>query len=101
MQKLPEWLIVEYARVLVGEIYPEIRALAVKYFPEEKKILTICYLDREANEDDYEMLYVAASEMFSSHGPEYIVDAEVECVYSGEPFDKLDSLDGFIYARRE
>ena len=101
MQKLPDWLIVEYVRVLVGKIYPEIRAIVAKYFSEEKMLLTRCYLDREPNKDDYEMLNIATDQIVAGRGFKYIAEAEVECVCSDKLFKDLDTLDGFIYARRE
>jgi hypothetical protein len=101
MRKLPGRLIAEYVRVLVGKIYPEIRAIVGQYFPEEKKLLTRCYLDREPNEDDYEMLNVVAAELISGPCSEYIAEAEVECVCSDKRFKDIETLDGFIYARRE
>jgi len=80
IKMLPDWLRSNFSRVLLGEIYTSIRAIAVKYSFEEKKLLTRCYLDREAVEDDYETMAIANTEIFAAVGPNLIIDSDMECV---------------------
>lgn len=98
---LPNWLRSNFSRVLLGEIYPEIRAIAVKYDSKDKLLLTRCYLDRAPLEEDFEAMEIANTEIFAAVGTGLIVNSEVECFFSNKPFKMLDPLDGFVYARKE
>jgi hypothetical protein len=98
---LPDWLRSNFSRVLLGEIYPAIRAIAVQYSSEDKILLTRCYLDREPVEEDFETMEIANTEIFAAVGADLIVGSKVECFSSDKPFNMIDPLDGFIYARKE
>ena len=82
---------------LFGMIYPAIRAIAVG-FEGLKKLKIIYYLDREPNENDYENLSIVSSEVCAD-----IDFSEVEelCIFSMEPFSKLDNLTSWVYMRKE
>lgn len=82
---------------LLGQIYPSIRGIAIGFSGTEKLKL-VCYLDREPDEEDYENIslvttYICADIKFSK--------AEEICIYSKEPFRNLDSLNAWVYMRKE
>jgi hypothetical protein len=84
-------------RALWGMIYPAIRAIAVG-FEGTKKLKVIYYLDKEPSEEDYENISEVTTEVCAD-----INFAEVEevCIYTTEPFSKLDNLNSWVYIRRE
>lgn len=98
---IPDWLVLSLSRVLLGEIYPNIRAIALKYTIEKKHLVIRYYLDREPTDFDYESIDIVAMELSSGSAGVYFDKCDVECIYSAEPKGKLEPLDGFIYARRE
>lgn len=100
IKKIPDWLIHCIRIALLGEIYPQIRAIAVRY-TLDKTLLIRYYLDREPTEMDYESISVVETGVFSAAGEQNIVRSELECVYSDAILGSLDCLDGLIYARRE
>lgn len=101
MKILPSWLHRWICAALIGEIYPEIRAIAIK-FSEEHELLIRYYLDREPTEDDYDSVDMLISEVLAhTSNASEITYQKGECIFSKEHMRKLDYLDGFIYARRE
>jgi len=98
---LPDWLILYFNRVLLGEIYPKLRAVALQYSSGSRYLLIRYYLDRKPTDFDYESISVVEATFGSSLGGQYYYNCDLECVYSTDPMGKLDCLDGFIYARRE
>jgi hypothetical protein len=100
-KKLPDWLIVSVWRSLLGEIYPSIRAIAIGLF-DEKLLSIVCYLDHPPTEEDKENMDIVATNISASVTfQNKISNIDVLCQYSQLPFKELDSLDGFIYCRRE
>lgn len=83
-------------RAILGEIYVEIRAIAIGF--ESKKLTIICYLDRMPINDDYESLSNISGQILADIDFETV---EEKCVFSNEPFSNLDRLESFIYARKE
>jgi hypothetical protein len=83
-------------RAILGEIYAEIRAIAVGF--DSKKLTIICYLDRMPIEDDYENLSNISGQILADIDFETV---EEKCVFSKDLLSELDSLDSFIYARKE
>ena len=83
-------------RAILGEIYVEIRAIAIGF--DSKKLTVICYLDRIPIEDDYENLSNIVGQIVADIDFETV---EEKCVFSQDLLSKLDSLDSFIYARKE
>jgi hypothetical protein len=99
--RLPEWLILWIWRALLGEIYSNIRAIAVS-FSEDKELRLRYYMDRVPTEFDRKSLgYVITSVLSDTSSNEDIRSVKEECEYSDRPIGELDSLDGFVYARRE
>lgn len=90
-------VLISIQRALWGMIYPEIRAIAVGY-EGTKKLKVIYYMDREPNEDDYENISEVTTEICAD-----IDFQEVEelCIYTDEPFSKLDNLVSWVYMRKE
>ena len=101
MLNIPAWLYIWISQALVGEIYPEVRAIVVK-FGNDNKLLLRCYFDREPTEDDFENFDSVLSEVYAQTSSDAeISDLQCETVYSEAPFKDLDFLDGCVYARRE
>lgn len=100
-KKLPEWLMFWIWKALLGEIYPEIRAIAVK-FTDERELTIRYYLDREPIEDDYESISCVVTNILSNTSSnEEISAVKEEIFFSRDVIRNLNILDGLIYARRE
>lgn len=101
MNKIPQWLKLELQRVLIGEIYPSIRAIAVAC-KESKKLTVRYYLDREPTEGDLESLSMVLTQLeASSTSGEQFDDVIAECRFSSLLLRDVDVMDGLVYARRE
>ncbi|PCJ16575.1 MAG: colicin [Candidatus Cloacimonadota bacterium] len=98
-KKLPDWLRLCASLALLGEIYPNIRMVALKLV--NKTLILRYYLDREPTEYDFDSIEVVEMEISSLTTRDEILHSNVECLYSNLPIGKLDYLDGAIYARRE
>ena len=86
---------------LLGAIYPSIRAIAIGYDVDRKRLLMRWYLDRLPNDDDFEEMEIVACE-FGSSGPELNIKTfDIECVHSKDFIRDMDPLDGFLYHRKE
>ena len=96
-----ETIIASARRALWGQIYPAIRQIAVRYDPKEKLILLRYYLDRPPKEDDYESVRMVMGELVASFDMSNFQTEREVCIYSTAPPNKLDPLDGILYARRE
>lgn len=90
-------LILSGSRALLGQIYPEIRAISAGIL--EKKLFIKCYLDRPVNNDDYENLN-EISAMILGDFPEIDKTDEI-CEYNMSPFNQLDPLSGWLYMKKE
>lgn len=98
---LPYWLIALFRIALLGEIYPNIRAIAVGY-SEGGDVLIRYYLDREPTEFDLESIEIVATNFDALGGKEqHINKIDVQCVHALGVKGDLDSLSGFLYSRRE
>ena len=101
MKILPTWLHRWICAALIGEIYPEIRAIVVG-FSEENELLIRYYLDREPIEDDYDSVDMLISEVLANtSSASEITYYKGECIFSKEHMSELNQLDELIYARRE
>lgn len=54
-KQLPDWLVACFRIALLGEIYPNIRAIAVKY-RGDSTLLIRYYLDRQPTDFDFERI---------------------------------------------
>ena len=99
--RLPGWLILWLWQALLGEIYPNIRAVAAA-FSNDRELRIRYYLDRQPTEFDHESLgYVMTRVLSEASSNEEIRSIKEECVYSILPMGELDVLDGIVFARRE
>lgn len=84
----------------MGEIYPAIRAIAIAL--NENGVLTMKYhLDRIHGEGDVEAAEVIATNISSAVGAVMIKEINIAFECSNLRVGELDSLDGFVYCRRE
>jgi len=98
---LPDWLMLWLWRALLGEIYPNIRAIAAS-FSEDKELRVRFYLDRPPIEFDYESLAdIVGLVLSNASSNEDIRSVKEECEYSTITQGELNALGGLVYARRE
>ena len=86
---------------LLGEVYPDVRAIAYSYNSDRKFFLIRFYLNREPTEDDYENVSVVMTEFISHFRYSEFDEIKEECMYSNLPKAALDALDGFVYSSKE
>ncbi|WP_175234150.1 colicin [Achromobacter mucicolens] len=99
--QLPDWLIACFRIALLGEIYPNIRAIAVGYH-EGGFVLIRYYLDRQPIDYDFESIEVVATNLDALGGKKRDINKiDVQCVYADGIQGALEALSGFIYSRRE
>lgn len=100
-RKLPDWLRLWFQGALIGEVYPQIRAIEVTY-SEANELTVRYYLDREPTDFDFESLSMVVSLVLSNTSSSAeISSVREECVYSNLPKSKFVSIGSFVYARRE
>ena len=100
--RLPDWLILLLWQGLIGEIYPEIRAISVGLSKDTHRLLIRYYLDRTPIDFDFESIDVVAFNISAALGLNSIIShIDVDCTFATDPVVKLDALNGFIYCRRE
>ena len=93
-------IVLSLANGTIGEIYPAIRQISFRYNKEKKALYLLVYLDREPREDDYETARYISGNVFGDYWG-FFESIQEECIYSTAPQNKLDPLDGILYARRE
>lgn len=99
--KLPDWLIACFRVALLGEIYSNIRAIAIGY-NDGGEVLIRYYLDREPTEFDLESIEIVATNFDALGGKGQEIDKiDVQCKHAEGAKRSLDPLSGFIYFRRE
>lgn len=99
--KLPNWLILWVWQALIGEIYPEIRAIALR-FDSGKNLLIRYYIDREPTENDFESIECVMTNILAhTSSNNDIKSIQDEVIFSVEKMSDLNILDGLVYARRE
>ncbi len=99
--QLPDWLVLWVWQALIGEISPEIRAIALRY-DADRNLLLRYYFDREPTENDVEGIECVITNIFAhTSSDEKIKNIEEEAFFSKERMADLDVLDGLVYARRE
>ncbi|MEO1568236.1 MAG: colicin [Pseudomonadota bacterium] len=101
--KIPSWLYHDFWSVLfAGEVYPQMRAIAVSFDENVGRVLARFYFDREPTEFDCEAVDIILSLLAAKYGGKSNVrKIDEECVYSNSLIKDLDSLDGFVFTRRE
>ena len=100
-KQIPDWLILWIWNSLLGEIYPNIRAIAVAFSPDRELTMRY-YLDRNPTDFDRESIADVMGNIFANTSSAHdIKSCKEECIYSKSPVGELDALGGLIYARRE
>lgn len=86
---------------LLGEIYPEIVAIATGYDPERFELLLRYYLDRPPVDADYESISVAVSEIISdfTNGSAVFKSFREECVFCAGGVRDIPTLRAAPYER--
>lgn len=100
MADLPDWLVACFRVALLGEIYKNIRAIAVGY-NESGELLIRYYLDREPTDCDRESAEVVATNLEATITEVRLSKIDIECLYTLDFQKNLPPLSGFVYARRE
>ncbi|MDO9426996.1 MAG: colicin [Methylobacterium sp.] len=101
VDRLPHWVTALFRIALLGEIYPDIRAIAVGY-SEDGDVLIRYYLDREPTDFDRESIEIVATNFDALGGKEQRINKiDVQCIHAVEAKRYLDPLTGFIYSKRE
>mgnify|MGYP001799997501 CR=1 FL=1 len=95
--KFKDRLLLSTQKALLGMIYPDIRAVSVGHEGIEK-LKIIIYLDREPDEDDFEVVSDVAGEICSDIP---FRNVEEVCEFSAEPIPSLDKLASWVYMRKE
>ncbi len=99
--QLPDWLVACLRIALLGEIYENIRAIAIGY-KEDGDLLIQYYLDRDPCDYDWESAEIVSTNLDALGGkPHKLRKIEINCIHSTSPIGTLDALSGFVYARRE
>lgn len=100
-QKIPDWLMLWIWKALMGEIYPNIRAVAAS-FSKDRELKIRYYLDRKPKDGDFESLSMVVTHILANTSSNYDITAvKEECLYNEQKLSDLDPLDSFIYKRRE
>nr|WP_314494213.1 colicin [uncultured Pseudomonas sp.] len=100
-KNLPDWLVACFRIALLGEIYSNIRAIAVGYH-NGGSVLIRYYLDRQPTDFDLESLEVVATNLDALGGKKKKIEKiDIQCVFSKEAKKDLDPISGFVYSRRE
>jgi hypothetical protein len=100
-KKLPDWLVACFRVALLGEIYPNIRAIAVGYY-DSGFVLIRYYLDRQPTDFDLESLEIVAANLDALGGKEQAIKKiDIQCVHAEGAKRDLDPISGFLYSRRE
>jgi hypothetical protein len=97
---LPDWLWRSLGRALVGEIYPNIRAITA-HLSEEGRLDMTYYLDREATDYDTESISLIEFNISTETMSDSILAGACDIVYTLDFFKNIDFNGEVIYARRE
>ncbi|WP_221774253.1 hypothetical protein, partial [Puniceicoccus vermicola] len=101
MKSIPHWLRIWIQSALIGEIYPSIRAIAVK-FTDSKEFTLRYYLEKEPTDFDRESCSMVMTEILANtSSKEEIKKVKEECFFSDKLLRDIDVLDGLVFARRE
>jgi hypothetical protein len=98
-KKLPDWLYHSMSIALLGEIYPSIRAIAIR--PSSGNATLRYYLDREPTEFDVESIEVVATNLDACMSERLWDRIDTECVFYLGGFSELENCELLFYARRE
>lgn len=94
-----EYILAALQSALLGTEYTHIIAIVYKLDSENKTFTLRYYFDREPTEDDYENAAVATTEVISHFHADEITTISEECIYTLQPIEELDMLDGPVYIK--
>jgi hypothetical protein len=81
----------------LGAINDGLRAISFDY--NDEKIVIYGYYDREPNDEDYEVIDIAVTEILASNP--HFQNQEIILKYSNEPRSKLNFHKGLVFLRYE
>ncbi|GHV03684.1 hypothetical protein AGMMS50229_03420 [Campylobacterota bacterium] len=84
-----------------GEVYPAIRAIAYRYDPDTQHFMLRHYLDRNPLQKDYECIKNVLSKFVANFVSYQFNKVDAENHYFRDRTAEIDSLDGFVYVRKE
>lgn len=98
---LPDWLFLWAAKALIGEVYPQIRAVSVGI--DDKRKLHLCYiLNEPPTEVDYERAdEVLTNILANTSSNEEIAEVEIQCVCSKARLSSINPIGGWVYAESD
>lgn len=99
-KRIPDWFYDCARRALLGEIYSSIKAISFQFDEVNRYLKLRYYLDREVIEFDEDSIDEVATNFEAMLPIDYLLSLETECLFMGKA-SKLDSLDGFLYFRRD
>lgn len=97
--KIPEWLILRIWHALIGEIYPEIRAIVLSF--NDRDLLLRYYFDREPTEEDMENIGRVITKIRQNSSGGEIRSIEKEAILLNGKVADMDILDFPVYSRQE
>jgi hypothetical protein len=100
-KSLPDWLFLWCAKALVGEIYPELRAVSAG-LDEQRNLSLRFILKQDPTELDFEkadevLTNILANTSCSSE----ISEIQIDCICSSSPLSCIDPDGGWVFARSE
>ena len=99
MTSIPDQLVLCVWRALLGEVFPNLRAIALSF---RKKVLTIrYYVDGELTEPDQESIDFVLAGVSATMDIEVVEELKFECVATRDPIGTVDPLDQLIFAKKE
>lgn len=91
-------LLLSAQRALLGEIYPEIRAITVGF--RNRQLQIIYYLNRVPIEIDFESIGIVSSQIFSDFSFDFD-SVDEECKYYQNSLTELRDSNFLVYMRKE
>ena len=99
LRNIPDDLIISVVLSMLGEIYNSIRAVAIGY-DEDAGVTLLFYFDKLPTDSDLEYVNIIGDNLENIVSNDY-GSIDIQCRFSDKYLKDLDSLCGFIYARRE
>lgn len=96
----PDWLISAISTSLLGNVTPNLRAIAAKYDGSKNLTLRFYYSASVENSDE-EGMEDAIGEFESAEATHRVKKIEIERVVTDQPIGELDYLHYFLFLRRE
>ncbi|WP_274628468.1 hypothetical protein [Arvimicrobium flavum] len=99
--EIPGWLRIWMQGVLLRNVYPALRAVAVGYY-DDRTVTLRFYVDRSPVEFDHWVMEVICGELLSNTSTNAEMPAlRDEIVFSTRDQNELEALSGFVFMRME